>query len=714
MQRPRFDSAPGLGHNSAMRQEGPGGDGRRGLGRWIAGGLLLYGAVGVAVQLRLVGGLLAGLAALAGGLDFRAGPPAVPGLDWLAGHYDALPALPWLAWLAGLLLWSRGAPAPDAGGAGPALARRGDLGRIVLIAGPLLLLLLLGGWARLNQLLPPDTGISHWPYDDEGVYAGTSQLWLQGVWPYRDYFFAHPPLAAIAYAPAMAYHYTPWGSSTSFMDARFAAVGYSLAALAAMFAIGWQLGLGAGWGRGPDGQSLPGAALAGGLAGFLWALDGRIVEINRKIMLDQPMILASIAALGVYLWAVRRVPGRATTGLLLAAGVLAGASALTKVAGLACFLALATDAALRWWAGRRGRMAGASRPFLAVLGGFAGTALLGAGPFLLAAPDHFLREVVLFQVLRPTDCTTVTNNGDCSAAGRIADLAANLQNGPTTVLAAAGFLVLTAALLRGFGVGRDQGSGTRDQESDSPPTPQLIPHTAYRIPHTSFLLWRPVVLWGLASVLLFTYSRSFYGHYYMQLAAPLCVLGGGLVWWGDCISGIRQQATRWGLRLVPLALAVPLLGLAGLAVQGITDPHQDRIFVLVSRYVSDAVPPGAAVLATDEQFAFLAARPPSHTATGYLVDSYGHLLALGLGLNTRSWDDLLGAALRGEHSDDPYAVMWQPAPQADILDRAQQAALVVIHDHGFPRLTEATLRVLRADGVRVDQRRYLIVNGGGK
>ena len=94
------------------------------------------------------------------------------------------------------------------------------------------------------------------------------------------------------------------------------------------------------------------------------------------------------------------------------------------------------------------------RPFLAVAGGFLGTALLGVGPFLLAAPDRFLREVVLFQVLRPTDCTTVTNNGDCSAAGRIADLAANLQNGPTTVLAAAGFLVLTGgASTGGLGVG---------------------------------------------------------------------------------------------------------------------------------------------------------------------------------------------------------------------------------------------------------------------
>ena len=223
-----------------------------------------------------------------------------------------------------------------------------------------------------------------------------------------------------------------------------------------------------------------------------------------------------------------------------------------------------------------------------------------------------------------------------------------------------------------------------------------------------------MILWGLASVLLFTYSRSFYGHYYMQLAAPLCVLGGGLALWGDVIGEVRQPLGRWALRLAPLALAVPLLGLTALAGQGVVDPHQDRIFVLVSRYVSDAVPPGASVLATDEQFNFLAARPPSHTATGYLVDSYGHLIALGLGLNTRSWADLLGAALRGEHADAPYAIMWGAAPQADLLDRAQQAALVVVHDRGEPRLTDATRAALRALGVRVDERRYLITNGGSK
>src|SRR5205814_429552 len=45
--------------------------------------------------------------------------------------------------------------------------------------------------------------------------------------------------------------------------------------------------------------------------------------------------------------------------------------------------------------------------------------------------------------------------------------------------------------------------------------------------------WRIGILWTLFSLLLFTYSRSFYQHYYIQLAAPLCILGAGvsLRWW---------------------------------------------------------------------------------------------------------------------------------------------------------------------------------------
>jgi hypothetical protein len=115
---------------------------------------------------------------------------------------------------------------------------------------------------------------------------------------------------------------------------------------------------------------------------------------------------------------------------------------------------------------------------------------------------------------------------------------------------------------------------------------------------------------------------------------------------------------------------------------------------VVGRYANNAVPPGTPVLTTDEQFNLQAARPPSRNATGYLVDSYGHMIYLGLDLGGRDWGDLFGAAARGEHGDDPYAVMHLSTPQADFLDRAATAGLIVVHDRGSARLTPASLRAL--------------------
>ena len=80
--------------------------------------------------------------------------------------------------------------------------------------------------------------------------------------------------------------------------------------------------------------------------------------------------------------------------------------------------------------------------------------------------------------------------------------------------------------------------------------------------------------------------------------------------------------------------------------------------------------PGTAVLTTDEQFNFLAARPPSRNATGYLVDSYGHLIYLGLGLNNRQWGALGGDVFRGKRSNDVYSARCQPAAPGDLLSRA--------------------------------------------
>lgn len=666
------------------------------IGRGLAIGLLAYGALGVALPLRWPALLTAALPGLVGNLPFYKKPEDGPGLAGLAplvAHYTERPWLPWAAWLLGLAVLAglahRSAPAPPPDpqpvATAPSTQRRLVVGRctvgLALLVGALLAL---GAYARLNVLLPQTRGLTQDPYDDEGVYAGAGQLLLQGILPYRDFFFAHPPLAALVYTPALAYHFTAWGSPTSFMIARYLSVAYSLGALLALFALGWQVGA-AGTRAGPAHWR---PWLFGATAAATWAIDGRAIEINRKIMLDQPMILAALAALGVYLAFLRRLAaGQGSAagrrGLLVAAGALAALSAFTKFQGLACLVALGLD--LTWRLRRRPAPGATGLADLVALGaGFAGVGLAVVLPALLLVSDRFIRMVGFFQVLRPSD-------GLDAPPTRIADLTATLRNGPTIYLGALGFAALTwwtATTLQ----------------------PAAGPATAER---RALGLWMPIILWSFLSVLLFTYSRSFYNHYYVQLAPPLCLLAGA-----SWLPVLRPWPAARGRRVaVGLAggLLLPALALAGPAWTGFTT-HVDRpAFATAARFITDAVPPEAPVLATDEQFAFLAARPPSHTATGYLVDSYGHAIFLNLGLGTRSWRDLVGAVLRGEHSDNAYAILQEAPAQTDFLDRAAAAALVIVHERGFSRLSPTTVDVLRARSTVLEDQgiRYLILKPRG-
>jgi hypothetical protein len=536
---------------------------------------------------------------------------------------------------------------------------------------------LVGGVARMVELWPQSYGLTRFPYDDEGVYAGAAQLFLQGEIPYRDYFFAHPPIAAISYAPAMLYHFTEWGSPTSFMMARYLSVFYSLVTLALIFLIAYRL-----------------AGLGGGLvAGLLWALDGRVVEINRKIMLEGPLVMLSCGAVLLYLWArpalqrdsQRAVPKRAPL-LLGLAGAAAALSALTKIAGLACLLAILADIIWLWFDNRRVAASGppviSTRRQLAALGvGVVAAVAVALSPFLILAPSQFLREVIFFQMLRPSD-------GVIDTPARIADLTSTLANALTPLFAAAGFALVSA--------------WTWLRRAPGP--------------------WRIGILWTFFSLLLFTYSRSFYQHYYIQLAAPLCILGAGvsLPFWTKVEGRRTKEADRHTSRnafvlrqlalsaangsfVVMALLALPLLLLQWSGLVTRQCPHcEDPKFAVVGRYVNDAVPPGTPVLTTDEQFNILAARPPSRNSTGYLIDSYGHMIYLGLDMGNRDWGDLISASLRGDHGSDAYAVMHLPAPQADFLDRARQAAMIVVHDHGFARLTDETVAALSTIA-RIDQ-----------
>jgi hypothetical protein len=342
---------------------------------------------------------------------------------------------------------------------------------------------------------------------------------------------------------------------------------------------------------------------------------------------------------------------------------------------------------------RRARKNASTQPMMryrlfGLLGGALVAVVAVLGPFLVLASSQFFRQVFFFQLLRPGD-------GLIDVPARIADLSSTLANALTSLFAALGFIALSVWVLR-----------KREYASN-------LPHSALRTPHSRIAQWRVIILWTFLSLLLFTYSRSFYGHYYIQLAAPLCLLGAGV----SLIPGLSRDAVRSAsvtrlqiARYAPIAL-LALVALPLVAVQwtGVTSRREYRIFEIVARYVNDAVPPGTSVLSTDEQFNFLAARPPSRNATGYLVDSYGHMIYLGLGLNMRDWGDLWGDVFGGKRSDDAYAAMQRPAPQADILDRATNVPLIVIHNKGFARITSETLSAIEAQ-VRIveEQKDYKI------
>ncbi len=667
--------------------------------RWLGLALLVYGSVGIVVMLRLLP-----IAAQAVSLWFGANPdavrPAIPLLGPLEAHYDPRPWLAWLAWLIGmhLFIWS---PLPHIAEAieptvpitPPNSNLKPQTSNLLVAALLILALIGLGAYARLNLLVPQERGLIEYPYDDEGVYAEASQLTLQGILPYRDYFFAHPPVAALVYIPAFAYHFTAWGSPTSFMLGRYLSVGYSLLTALALFLLGRKSARSVG-------ATEANALAVGGLAALLWAIDGQVVEINRKVMLDQPMVLFSSLALLCYLYALPHedVPPHHYRRWLVAAGICAALAALTKIAGLAAVLAIFVHAAsvqIKYWQQRRrarlsmeeqvgeegminhaptavidkanddsplqiasnSNLKPQTSNLIAWLGlGFFATALIVLLPYLIVAPGQMVREVFFFQLLRPGD-------GTADVASRLplisGAMAGAITSNPLTLVGAAlGSLMLGWVAVRS---GKLAG-------------------------------WTPIILWNIFSFALFTYTRSFYTHYYIQLAAPLCLLGGAAAMW------FAHRSRSMPVFFYPAVAAIIALLVSPLGLvqwRAFTTARPDPMFRDVAKYINDAVPPNTSVFTLDDQFNFLAARPPSYLpATGYVVDSYGHMIYLGLHIGQRSIADLIGGVLHDPRSDDPYATMWQDAPQQDMRQRMQLSPLIVIHAGGEGRLRKDTLEQL--------------------
>ena len=292
----------------------------------------------------------------------------------------------------------------------------------VYVVVPLVLAIAAIGRLTHLDVTPRLSGASY----DEAVYATGTRLLLHGILPYRDFFWPHPPVGAVIFAPAMLFDSTAWGGPAAFAAARQLSLDYGLISVVLVFAIGFRLaGL---WG-----------ATAASLA---WSLDPRAIGLSTQVILDGPMVMFSFAGILAYLAvhpasAPEASPRRQMIGLALAGG-LAMLSGLTKGVGVTLLIAMVLD--LAWHRFRPG--AGPKRALLRQYG----SVLLGAGgvssiallPFVIAASGQLVRQALFFQLLRPREEITLTD--------RISTLWERPEYWPILVVAGLGLAVLIVSL----------------------------------------------------------------------------------------------------------------------------------------------------------------------------------------------------------------------------------------------------------------------------
>jgi len=517
----------------------------------------------------------------------------------------------------------------------------------------LALILVLAACLRLYGLLPMQRGLRAAQDYDEGVWASTAQLMLQGHLPYRDFFATLPPMGIYLLAAELRLVYVPWGSGSGLMTTRYASVLYGLVTVVVVYWLGRRLA-----GRG-----------AGLLAAGLLAVDGMVIGMDRMAMLEPPLNLFSVLALWAYLNAFDREPDE-TKGLAVLAGVLAAVASLVKTPGMVVILALVSVSLLR----RRWREA------LVVTAGFAAFWLALSAYFLLQCPGEFLKQVYLFQFLRPAD-------GVVSRLSRVYDVWHYGQAWLSVRLGIAGALLVASRYA--------QDCASRHAQD----------HGWLALRRREARPWLVVMAWAGYTGLLIMANGSYYPQYYVQLAVPLCVLGGGLLdarlW-----PGAQQQSGGRSTRWLAVGRAVLLLVLLAGLTSGQLLQQPAQIATLLSQTNSTYVDVAdqirrnsvadAKVLVFEPNYAFLASRPPAGAQVGhFLVDSYGEMLYVNLGIAERPVLELARSVLTAKKGQ-LQATFWGASAQQQALTAFEQAAFVVVDGRARYQLQPQTLAAIQA------------------
>jgi len=474
-------------------------------------------------------------------------------------------------------------------------------------------IVLIGGYFRLTNL----TEISSWHDYDEGVHSQAAILYIQGYAPYKDFFFTHPPL--ILYVLNVLYRFSGPNLGAGRM---FSAVLSTLTVILVYF-IG----------------RTSGNPITGYIASAFVAFDGYTVYNSRKLMLEPAMTFFTCLSYLAFLYSVAQKDRRMRDYLMLLSGLTMGLSISAKLAAVFNGAPLLLFLILR----RDRRALG-----LFLLSSIASVSIL-LMPFLASAPGEVLKQILVFQVLRPADGTPKAERLGWMTSHEPDLMIVNLGIISLVIMAP------TYLLQRYLRIRR----GTPDSTSGA--------HIALPI------------LWALSVLFMFLNTRSFYGHYIEQIIPPFALLIGNLA------TEVPKAISSLGRtrRALEIALKVILaLGLAAAVAFQLTIVSSQRVPTWENgwpRWIANELTEFTGredrILTFEPLFTFMAERMPA----GLMCDSYGTMLYVGLGLQKEDFSSALVRALtEREYYTWP---MHDPQAQEYVVKLVDQSDYIILGDY---------------------------------
>ncbi|GBC70455.1 Undecaprenyl phosphate-alpha-4-amino-4-deoxy-L-arabinose arabinosyl transferase [Candidatus Calditenuaceae archaeon HR02] len=463
---------------------------------------------------------------------------------------------------------------------------------------------------------------SGWHDYDEGVHLSASLLLSKGYTPYIDFFFAHPPLSLHvlefvvgdggpqAYARARA------------ISAMLGSATLIVLAAAAYMSVGKL------------------AALIG--TAFL-ALDGFASYNSRMVMLEPYVdFFLSVSVLSYVLLRKCRTPTQeailsATSGLAL------GLSLSSKMSGLFGAGAILLHAIVS----RRIRVS------TLIFSSAIITYLLISSKYILAEPDTYLKQTILFHIVRPSDGIAQTERLRWMLTS-ILDLGVTWAGFPSLFLA----LLMAPSLVRS----------------------KLVSNDIY--------LW---AMWSLSYIIAFSLTKTFFGHYIQHIITPLSYVIGVAVELG---SRLRLVPWKTSITHVFLTKITPIWILSMALIQaGIISVYnppatRDDTPVRVSQLLIEMGASHFSVIAFEPIYTFLSREYPSNM----VIDSYGYMMYEGMGLGSYSFFEAILKYFSGElYSSWPiHEQKVQEKIVRDILD----SNYIIIDWRARWQLTSASLHTV--------------------